>query len=183
MKKALHGHGGFTLIELLVVVLIIGLLSAMALMQYQKVVAKSQATQAITLLKSLGEAAEIYIMQNGTMPPSLDDMDVLPPEEWAGTTEWYVKNPHLDTRSNGKFSVQLHGSGLYLGLIDGPYKGAGFAYYTLDNFYHAPQREILCMERKTLGVIFEKSKGEYCRDIMDGTYYGDHSSVDTYTLK
>ncbi len=54
MKKA------FTLIELLVVVLIIGILSAIALPQYNKAVEKSRAAEAIQVLKYMHEQGELY---------------------------------------------------------------------------------------------------------------------------
>ena len=56
---------GFTLIELLVVVLIIGILSAVALPQYQKAVFKSRMAEAFTNLKTISEAVKLCEMENG----------------------------------------------------------------------------------------------------------------------
>ncbi|MDD6152533.1 MAG: prepilin-type N-terminal cleavage/methylation domain-containing protein [Elusimicrobia bacterium] len=67
---------GFTLIELLVVVLIIGILSSVALPQYQKAVDKSRAMQAITLLTAMNKAEQVYYMANGSYPQSIEEMDI-----------------------------------------------------------------------------------------------------------
>ncbi len=56
---------GFTLIELLVVVLIIGILSAVALPQYQKAVFKSRMAEAFTNLKTISEAVKLCEMEHG----------------------------------------------------------------------------------------------------------------------
>lgn len=55
---------GFTLIELLVVVLIIGILSAIALPQYQKAVEKSRMAEALTNISALQRAADLYILSD-----------------------------------------------------------------------------------------------------------------------
>ena len=56
---------GFTLIELLVVVLIIGILSAVALPQYQKAVEKSRAAEALQMLRYMHQQKEIFGLERG----------------------------------------------------------------------------------------------------------------------
>ncbi len=70
---------GFTLIELLVVVLIIGILAAVALPQYQKAVEKSRATEVLVLAKHLAEAEELYYLENGTYTSSYSELGVKQP--------------------------------------------------------------------------------------------------------
>ena len=55
---------GFTLIELLVVVLIIGILSSVALPQYQKTVLKSRAAEAWSTLGTIRTAVDAYCLEN-----------------------------------------------------------------------------------------------------------------------
>jgi prepilin-type N-terminal cleavage/methylation domain-containing protein len=68
-KKVLQamrkGSAGFTLIELLVVVLIIGILAAIAVPQYFKVVEKGKFAESMEWINSLKGAQERYLAKNG----------------------------------------------------------------------------------------------------------------------
>jgi type II secretion system protein G len=78
---------GFTLIELLVVVLIIGILSAVALPQYEKAVEKARLSEALQNTKILRDAIDLFLLENGGYPSTNVCMkDVMTVELQGG--EW-----------------------------------------------------------------------------------------------
>ena len=70
---------GFTLIELLVVVLIIGILAAVAVPQYQTAVDKARYSKIIPMTRALKDATEVYYMANGTYSFAIGDIDISGP--------------------------------------------------------------------------------------------------------
>ncbi len=170
----LSSSKGFTLLELLVVVLIIGILAAIALPQYKKSVEKSKATQALTLLQSLYQSAQVYQLTNGNWPSSIDILDIdIPNDIKDNWSIWTDNAPSQNTLGIGMTKKY------------GKYAGTGFAKYKEHSYNSIPKNTNLCIERKKNGTyIFTGEQGSYCNKILGGkgVYVGTSNNTNIYAL-
>ncbi len=106
---------GFTLIELLVVVLIIGILAAVAMPQYQKAVEKARMTEAISLVRAIANANQVFYMANGRYATQyeMELLDIEVPGSLTTAlggkrikTKYFIYSPNTD--GGGALAVAQH---------------------------------------------------------------------------
>lgn len=135
---------GFTLIELLVVILIIGILAAVALPQYQKAVEKSRLAEGITLLRSVADAEKLFYLANNTYTTDFNDLDIgfnIHPTISSLAVASYC-NLHLWRIITTKVAYAQHNSSLW------------YLYYDF------AQDKMFCGSAQTKGLALCKSVGK-----------------------
>ena len=163
----------FTLIELLVVVLIIGVLAAIALPQYQKATEKAKAAEAFVVLKSVVRAAEAYHLTSGTWPTKFEELVVDIP--WTETTKGFSGSSIKDTRSNKDWSLQIrlqqtspqNDHTIQLTRLTGKYKGA-YIFFHFTNSHAGTTLHLRCSEYNVTDKIvsFNGNPGDYCYRVL-----------------
>ena len=105
----------FTLIELLVVVLIIGILAAVALPQYQKAVDKARFMKLLTPVDSISKAIDAYYLANGDFPTQWDELGITLPGTVDSTGKYlYNENSSLGLSYQGVYVLDNAMPGLTL---------------------------------------------------------------------
>ena len=115
---------GFTLIELLVVVLIIGILAAVALPQYQKAVEKARFTQWLTTMNGVERDVQLGFLEDafeGDCDPS-NNLPSFVGGEWDGysyyagnwtheildcSLEFFIESSLQDSNGNDRVLIQV----------------------------------------------------------------------------
>lgn len=146
--------------------LIIAILAAVALPQYQLAVMKSKYTQLIMLADSFKKAQERYVMANGAYTFDFADLDIALPGGW--TVESEGKSAYSADR-------QIHCT-----LQDGSNKGlTPTIFCSADSMTYYPQittQERLCFARRT-----NDKANQVCKS-FGGVHRSSNANYHYYTL-
>ncbi len=163
----------FTLIELLVVVLIIGILAAIAVPQYQIAVEKSRASEALMILKSIKQAEDIWFLNNPEgVRPKFTDLDIDVPGD-------------IDTKFGGN-GYYVYGKNFYY-VIPGNAPTSPHAQRILNNkiiyhlAYYDTRRSFYCILPMRTQSGYDPKYAAVCKSlggVQDTGCYADDNDED-----
>ena len=169
---------GFSLLELLVVILIIGVIAAIALPEYQKAVWKSRAANLYTQITPIGSAIQRYYMVHNAWANDFNDIDIdIPLESKRGTVCGLQNAGGKSLKQGDNFALKIQGTPhntAYAIFTTGPYACGGFAYYTGVN---RSGTKLFCVE---IHNSFNRERGDFCEKVMSYSFYIPLGGVDWF---
>ena len=179
-------NGGFTLIELLVVVLIIGILAAIALPQYEKAVWKSRASTMLANVRAMGNAQELYFMANGRYSYDFGGLDLsfdsLPQKPSESFFSLWIASSNA-VRANDLYELVIYLFNPPAGFLytiallkNGPYTGGGFVFVHVED-NSTSEKGLYCVER-----INQKAMNNFCRQLFGGIKFKSEYGLYFYKL-
>ena len=164
-----QGVKGFTLIELLVVVLIIGILAAVALPQYEKAVIKSRIAGSFANLKTITNAAEGVYLETGTYPT---DFTVLPISLPGTLSNWAEYSNNILTSPDGShyYVLETDNGGQVTVVFTKP------RYIQINFFVQGPHKgKIRCRAH-----VNDKVMNDICQNLGGVLYYNSGSNNENW---
>ena len=169
---------GFSLLELLVVILIIGILAAVALPQYNKAVWRTRAKGMLPVLRAMRTSVENYYMAREIYPSKLEELDIDIKEFTKECVSMGSIFQGGGCKANESVNLFLNVTNIGQGanpmfqFNSGPYRGAGF-------FIRFNQK-IFCYEHAS----FIAEPKSFCEKVMGCEPTDGHSgySVDLVYL-
>ena len=99
---------GFTLVELLIVIAILGLLAAVGLPLYGQYLQQARQKTAMTEMRSLSDANEMYFGANGTYVSSLEELQPRYMRRVPTQDPW--GNPYVYELAGGEYTLISYGA-------------------------------------------------------------------------
>ena len=148
---------GFTLIELLVVVLIIGILAAVALPQYQLAVDKARVKSAFPVMRAIINAENLHKLEHGDYTYNWEELDLdIPHIE-------YDKTKRAMYTDNGVYSLSSDGTYSHVIFSQNETKVGIYAAFPRETWLCYPRGtsrgKALC---KSLGCKADALESQYC---------------------